>query len=132
MSPLTPIRETGGEDGFTIVEVLVAFAVAALGILLALQIAGETTLGLRRVAALRIEADEAEAVCLRRVAAGSLSPGIVEGRFSNGQPWTLTVSDSRPVLPARRGPPLWRIRLSRGGLDGAALYTTLIPGKPDA
>ncbi|MCJ2070452.1 type II secretion system protein GspG [Methylobacterium sp. J-030] len=39
-------REPCGEAGFTVVEVLVAFAVAALGILLALQIAGETTRGL--------------------------------------------------------------------------------------
>lgn len=125
-------RKPCGEDGFTVLEVLVAFAVAALGILLALQIAGETTLGLRRVAALLVEADEAEGVCLRLIADGPLAPAIVEGRFSNGQPWTLTVRDSRPALPARRGPPVWRIRLTRGGPDGAALYTTLIPGKPDA
>jgi len=127
-----PGRESGGEDGFTLVEVLVAFAIAALGILLALQIAGEATLGLRRVAALRIEADEAEGVCLRRIADGALAPATVAGRFSNGRPWTLTVSDSRPALPAHGGPPLWRIRLTRGGPDGATLYTTLVPGKPDA
>ncbi len=132
MSAAGPGRDRDGEDGFTVVEVVVAFAVAALGILLALQIAGETTLGLRHVAELRTEADEAEGVCLRLIAAGPLGPVTAEGRFSNGRPWTLIVTDSRPALPARRGPPLWRIRLTRGGPDGAALYTTLVPGKPDA
>lgn len=132
MSAVGPGRDRDGEDGFTVVEVVVAFAVAALGILLALQIAGETTLGLRHVAELRTEADEAEGVCLRLIAAGPLGPVTAEGRFSNGRPWTLIVTDSRPALPARRGPPLWRIRLTRGGPDGAALYTTLVPGKPDA
>ena len=135
MSAAGPGRALAGEDGFTVVEAVVAFAVAALGILLALQIAGETTLGLRHVAELRTEADEAEGVCLRLIAAGPLGPVTAEGRFSNGRPWTLIVTDSRPALPAlpaRRGPPLWRIRLTRGGPDGAALYTTLVPGKPDA
>ena len=121
-----------GEDGFTVVEVLVAFAIAAIGTLLALQIAGETTAGLRRVAGLRAEASEAEGVCLRRLTAGPLQPGLAEGRFSDGRPWTLAISDVRGALPGRKGPPLWRLRLSRGGPAGPAIYTTLVPGRPDA
>lgn len=125
-------HDSSDEDGFTVVEVLVAFAIAALGTLLALQIAGETTAGLRRIASLQVEADEAEGICLRRLTVGPLQAEVSQGHFADGRPWTLTVSDVRPVLPARRGPPLWRLRLTRGGLAGPAIYTTLVPGKPDA
>ncbi|MCJ2015120.1 Tfp pilus assembly protein FimT/FimU [Methylobacterium sp. J-076] len=127
-----PGRDSGGEDGFTVVEVLVSFAIAAIGMLLALQIAGETMGSLRRSARLDTEADEAEGICLRRVASGPLSAGLAEGRFADGRPWTLTVSDVRAVLPAHRGPPVWRLVLTRGGPEGPAVYTTLLPGKPDA
>lgn len=129
---MSPRPAPGTEDGFTVVEVLVAFAIAAIGTLLALQIAGETQAGLRRVAGLHAEADEAEGICLRRLAAGPLQAGLSEGRFTDGRPWALTVSDARGALPARNGPPLWRLRLSRGGPAGPAIYTTLVPGRPDA
>ena len=129
---MNPRPDRGAEDGFTVVEVLVAFAIAAIGTLLALQIAGETGASLRRVAGLRAEAAEAEGICLRRLADGPLQPGLAEGRFTDGRPWTLTVSDARGALPARNGPPLWRLRLTRGGPSGPAIYTTLVPARPDA
>lgn len=120
------------EDGFTVVEVLVAFAIAAIGMILAMQIAGETVTGLRRAALWQAEADEAETICLRRIAAGPLAAEIGEGRFADGRVWTLTVSDVRAALPQRRGPAVWRLVLTLGGTDGRPIYTTLVPGKPDA
>jgi general secretion pathway protein I len=122
----------GSEDGFTVVEVLVAFAIAALGMLMAVQIAGDTMAGLRRAAALHGEADEAESICLRRLGEGPLRAEVVEGRFASGQPWTLRVTNVRAALPSPRGPALWRMVLTRGGPDGPAVYTTLMPDKPDA
>lgn len=130
--PASTGQDAGSEDGFTVVEVLVAFAIAALGMLLAGQIAGDTMAGLRRAAVLHGEADEAESICLRRLADGPLRPELVEGRFTNGQPWTLQVSNVRAALRSPRGPALWRLVLTRGGPDGLAIYTTLIPEKPDA
>jgi general secretion pathway protein I len=123
---------SGGEDGFTVVEVLVAFAIAAIGMILALQIAGESVTGLRRAAFWQTEADEAESICLHRIAAGPLAAGIGEGRFADGRPWTLMVSDVRAALPARRGPAVWRLVLTLGGPEGRPVYITLVPGKPDA
>lgn len=122
----------GDEDGFTVVEVLVAFAIAAIGMILAMQIAGETVTGLRRAALWQAEADEAETICMARIASGPLVAGIGEGRFADGRVWTLTVSDVRTVLPERRGPAVWRLVLTLGGPEGRPVYTTLVPGKPDA
>ena len=51
-------RDPGGEDGFRVFEVIVAFAVAALGILLTRPTAGEAILGLCHVTELRTKAEE--------------------------------------------------------------------------
>lgn len=116
-----------GEAGFTLVEVLVAFAVVALGLVLALQVGGSTGAGLGRVAAAEIVADEAEGIVALRMAAG-LRPGLEQGTFSNGEPWTLSVTDVGPGLGWPRLPPLWRARLTRGGPDGRPVYVTLVAG----
>lgn len=116
-----------GEEGFTLVEVLVAFALVAIGMVLALQVAGSTGTGLSRVAAAEVFADEAEGIVALRVASG-LRPGLERGTFSNGEPWTLSVADVGPSLGWSRLPPLWRVRLTRGGPEGRAIYATLVAG----
>lgn len=124
-------NDAGGEDGFTIAEVLVAFMIAALGTILALEIAGLTAGGVQRLERRRVAADESEGVVLRAVAAGALRPGLIRGRFSDGTAWILGVSDARPALGLDRAPPLWRLRLTRDEATGPLLYTTLVPGDPD-
>ena len=114
------------EDGFTTVEVLVAFGIAAAATVMAVQIAGTAAGAVRRIEASRVAADEAEGVVLRRLAEGPLRPGLVRGAFSDGTPWTLSIADLRPVLGLGRVPPLWQVRVSRGG--AAPIYATLIPG----
>ncbi|AWN48607.1 general secretion pathway protein [Methylobacterium terrae] len=123
-------RRSGGEDGFTTVEVLVAFGIAAAATVMAFQIAGTAAGAVRRIEASRVAADEAEGVVLRRLAEGPLRPGLTQGAFSDGTPWTLGITDLRPALGLGRAPPLWQIRVTRGGAAGP-LYATLIPGKPE-
>ncbi|MFH6783930.1 MULTISPECIES: type II secretion system protein [Methylobacterium] len=117
------------EDGFTTVEVLVAFGIAAAATVMAFQIAGTAAGAVKAIEASRVAADEAEGVVLRRLAAGPLRPGLLQGAFSDGTPWTLSITDLRPVLGLGRVPPLWQVRVSRGGA-GVPLYATLIPEKP--
>ncbi|TGE01241.1 prepilin-type N-terminal cleavage/methylation domain-containing protein [Methylobacterium nonmethylotrophicum] len=117
-----------GEEGFTLVEVLVAFAIVALVSLTVIRLAGDMAVAGRRVETAAIRLDEAEGIVLLRAAAGSLRAGIEQGRFSDGQPWTLSVVDVGPALGWRDLPPLWRVRLALGGPDGSLVYATLIAG----
>lgn len=129
--------EAAAEAGFTLVEILVAFAVAAAATILVLQIAGTVAGGVRRVEALRVVADEAEGVALRRLTEGPLRPGLVQGRFSDGSPWILSVEDVRPGhgngaqggQGQARVPPLWLLRVSRAGPGNEPVYATLVPGR---
>ncbi|SFU48892.1 general secretion pathway protein I [Methylobacterium sp. 174MFSha1.1] len=118
----------GGEAGFTLVEVLVAFAIASLASLMVLRLTGDLTVNGRRIDAAAIRLDEAEGLILVRVAAGTLRAGFEQGRFGDGQPWTLSVVDAGPVLGWRDLPPLWRVRLTLGGPEGRVVYATLVAG----
>lgn len=115
------------EAGFTLVEVLVAFALVAIGMVAALQVAGQTGFGLGRVAAADVVSDEAEGIVALRAAAG-LRPGLEQGAFSNGEPWSLSVTDVSRQLGWQQVPPLWRVRLTRGGPEGRPVYLTLVAG----
>ncbi|MBY0296792.1 MAG: type II secretion system protein [Methylobacterium sp.] len=118
-----------GDAGFTTVEVLVAFAIAAAATLTAFEIAGTAAGAVRRLDAARVAADEAEGVVLRRLADGPLAPGVVHGTFSDGSPWALSIVDLRPRLGLGRAPPLWRVRVTRADPTAAPLYATLIAGR---
>lgn len=122
MTPLEP-----DDAGFTLVEVLVAFALVALGLVAALQVAGSTGLGLGRVAAADLITDEAHGIVALHAIAG-LRPGLERGTFSNGEPWTLSVTDVGPRIGWQRLPPLWRVCLTRGGPEGRVVYLTLMTG----
>ncbi|TNC14471.1 type II secretion system protein [Methylobacterium terricola] len=116
------------EAGFTLVEILVAFAVVSLMSLMVIRLSGEMTWGGRRIAAAELRLDEAEGIVLLRAAAGTLRAGTERGRFSDGQAWTLCVVDAGPVLGWRDLPPLWRVRLTLDGPDGSLIYATLVAG----
>lgn len=125
---MRPRRLASDEAGFTIVEVLVAFALAAVATLLVIQAAGDAALGGRRIAAADLVLDECEGIVARRVADGTLRAGAEEGRFSDGRSWTLVAVDLGPSLGWRNLPPVWQVRLREGGPDGRLVYMTVVPG----
>lgn len=116
------------EAGFTLVEVLVAFAIVSIASLMVIRFSGDIIYGGRRVEAAAIRIDEAEGIVLQRTAAGTLRTGLEQGRFGDGQPWTLSVVDTGPTLGWRNLPPVWRVRLTLDGPDGQLVYATLIAG----
>jgi general secretion pathway protein I len=111
-----------------LVEVLVAFALVALGTLLILRIGLETAARARHLDATDLLLDEAEGVVMLRVAAGTLHAGVEQGRFSDGRVWSLSTIDVGPAAGWHDLPPLWRVRLTEGGPDGQLVYMTLITG----
>ncbi|MBE7243621.1 MAG: prepilin-type N-terminal cleavage/methylation domain-containing protein [Actinomycetospora chiangmaiensis] len=118
----------GDEAGFTLVEVLVAFAIVSLVSLMVIRVAGTMAAGHRRIAIAEVHLDEAEGLVRLRAAAGSLRAGSEQGRFADGYPWTLSVSDAGPRLGWQGLPPLWQVHLTQGGPEGSLVYATLIPG----
>ena len=116
----------GGSDGFTVVEMLVAFAIVALCTVSALEVSA--TLGRQggRTEAVLRAADEAQGVVWLRLAAGTLRPGVETGRFSDGRPWFLEVADVGPRLGWRNVPPVWHVRLTREAPRGPVVYETVL------
>ena len=103
----SPERVPGGAAaGFTLLEVLVAFTIAAIGLAALLQ-GGTAALGNAGIAAASIEATRRAQSRLAAVGAvGSLLPGETAGEDGDGYHWRIRVS---PILvrgadPAARAP----------------------------
>lgn len=126
MSAPGDAAERGGEAGFTLVEMLVAFALVALCTVLALEVSAAVGRQTERVEAALRAADEAPGVVWIRLAAGTLRPGSEAGRFSDGRPWFLRVAEIGPALGWHDAPPVWHVRLTRDGPDGAVVYETVL------
>ena len=124
--PANPRAAPGAEDGFTLVEMLVAFAIVALCTVTALEVSASLGRQGRRVEAALRAADEAQGVVWLRLAAGTLRPGEEAGRFTDGQPWVLSVSDIGPALGWRAVPPVWHVRLTRDDPRGPVVYETVV------
>ncbi len=84
-------------SGFTLIEVLIAFAILALvlGVVfrtLSTGLSHERTAGLVTARIL-----EARSILDRLGADVALEEGTIEGRLATGEPWTLTVSLIEPA-----------------------------------
>ena len=84
------------EDGFTLIEVIVAFVILALSLITLYRALGGAYSGARRVAL----QDEALAVGQSQMARiGNdipVAPGMLDGRLSRGSTWRLVVEDITP------------------------------------
>ena len=79
-------------SGFTLIEVLVAFAIAALSLAVLLQV---FSTGLRNAATSKDYAQatmHAESLLARIGVEEVLSPGVRRGTFADGYRWTLAVT----------------------------------------
>ena len=111
-------------SGFTLIEVLIAFAILALvlGVVfrtLSTGLSHERTAGLVTARVL-----EARSILERLGADLALEEGTIEGRLATGEPWTLTVSLLEPAAGDEIDPgPLsaYLAELSIDGDDGRTL-----------
>lgn len=120
-------RAADREAGFTLVEVLVAFFIAALTLTMALRVLGEGAGWARRGPAVALRLDEAASVVDALLADPSLRPGERDGMFADGQRWRAHVSDvTGAVVPKAAPARLLRVDLMASGAVAAPLLSTLI------
>lgn len=118
----------GRQDGFTLIEVLVAFFIAALTLTAAMRVLTEGSGWARRGPAAAIRMEEALSILDTVMAAPSLGPGEQEGVFADGRGWRVRVTDiTAAVLPQANGR-LLRIDFFAGG--GTPLLTAAAVGAP--
>ena len=111
-------------SGFTLIEVLIAFAILAmvLGVVfrtLSTGLSHERTAGLVTARVL-----EARSILERLGADLALEEGTIEGRLATGEPWSLTVSLLDPAAGDETDPGLlnaYLAELSIRGDDGRML-----------
>lgn len=88
---MTPTAEDGGEAGFSLVEVLIAFAIVALGLAtfytsMSLHLSGAAEARLRQETLLLAQSEIEVATRLR-----PLRIGETTGTFANGTKWQLRI-----------------------------------------
>ena len=123
-----PRSPAGRKAGFTLVEVLVAFFIAALTLTMALRVLGEGAGWARRGPAAALRMEEAASVMEALLADPALRPGERAGTFTDGQPWRARVTDVTAAVVSGPAPArLLRVDLSAAGAAAAPLLATLVP-----
>lgn len=108
MTARTALRE---EDGFTLVETIVAFAILALVVSAAVEIVGNGSFRERFDRARMMALSHAQSELAMISATGLVAPGSVEGRFADGYAWRVTAAplvvpadvQSTPVVASEEG-----------------------------
>jgi general secretion pathway protein I len=112
-------RPRDQEAGFTLVEVLVAFFIAALTLTAALRVLGEGTASARRGPEAAARLEEATSLVETLLAAPRLAPGERDGLFADGRRWRVRVTDVTGLVAAKATGRLLRLDLFSEA-DGAA------------
>ncbi|MBE7219422.1 MAG: prepilin-type N-terminal cleavage/methylation domain-containing protein [Caulobacteraceae bacterium] len=121
----------GGDAGFTLVEVLVAFFIAALTLTAALRVLGEGAQWARRGPAAALRMEEAASVLDSLAADPALRSGERDGTFTDGQPWRARVTDVTALAAAGAPGRLLRLDLYAGSnLDAPLLVTLASAARP--
>jgi general secretion pathway protein I len=120
-------RNEVSESGFTLIEVLVAFFIAALALTSALRVLGEGSRWARRGPDAAAELEEAASVMDTLVAMPKLHPGEQDGSFADGRHWRAQVTDVTGAVLRTSAGRLLRIDLYAQG-NGAPLLVTLATG----
>ena len=116
----------GPDAGFTLVEVLVAFVIAAMTLTMAMRVLGEGAMWARRGPAAALRMEEAASIMDGLLADPALRPGERTGSFADGQPWRARITDVTTAVVSQAAPArLLRLDLSAGGEVGAPMLSTL-------
>ncbi|MEA1832117.1 prepilin-type N-terminal cleavage/methylation domain-containing protein [Methylobacterium durans] len=118
----------GPEAGFSLVEVLVAFAVTSLVMIAAFQVFGESAGRLVR-AGDRLRQTEEAAALLAALAAEPLVPGSRTGRLGDGTSYRIRVEDAGAALgPHAVGSGTYRVELWVGPPPGRLVLRSVLAG----
>jgi general secretion pathway protein I len=128
------------QKGFTLIEIVVAFAILALGLGIAMQIAGGAMRNARQ-AATRTDAALYAQSLLDTVGVGErLEEGSSSGEFGEQFRWTLRaepyeIESESPIEPGLSAVQLYRLQLDvtweTGGKEQVASFVTLRALTPD-
>lgn len=97
----------GREAGFTLVEVMIAFAVTAAAVAAVIEILGDGVLRTGAAADLTQATLAAQSLLESAGRDHPLEPGTTEGRTPEGLSWRLEVGEAGP--PGGRGVELYRV-----------------------
>lgn len=122
--------------GFTLIEVLIAFVIAALGIAIMMQSVGTGLLGADQAARYAEAAQRAQSHLAEIGVRAPLTPGTQQGEDGDRFAWTVVIAavDNRPAARGASAAALYRIDVSvawaTGSRPRAVTLTTFRIGPP--
>jgi general secretion pathway protein I len=124
---MTPERaaDLRGEDGFTLVETIVAFAILALVMTAAVEIVGDGSVRQRRGEARMLALSDAQSELARLAATPTVLAGPAAGAFEDGYRWQRTAVPIPELAPIGGSHRPFVVRLEVTVPDGHAAPVAL-------
>ena len=135
------MKSPARQGGFTLIEIVVAFAILAVGLGIAMQIASGAMRNARQAATRTDAALFAQSLLDTAGVGERLEEGSSSGDFNEQFKWQLAaekyeIESETPIEPGMAPVELYRLRLrvtwEAGGKEQEALFTTLRALTPDA